>query len=149
MIRKMLCILLLLLAWHTTTACARETSVTQYVEKQLQTNMRLFNSGGIEGARIIRLKVLTTGSDSNLYLMAVFFDAYVQPDTARGVTNLLEASASDRFRELRIYDFDIITIPFDASDNCRPYNAWRTVTRGGKIKEVQELSEEETRAFLQ
>lgn len=149
MIRKMLCILLLLLAWHATTACARETSVTQYVEKGLQTNMLLLNSGGIEGAKIIKIKVLTTGSDSNLYLLAVFFDAYVQPDTARGVTNMLEINAQDRLKELRIYDFDIISIPFDASHDCRPYNAWRTVTRGGKFKEVHELSEEETRAFLQ
>lgn len=149
MIRKMLCILLLLLAWHTTTAFARETSVTQYVEKGLQSNMVLLNSSGIEGARIIKLKVLTTGADSNLYLIAVFFDAYVQPDTARGVTNMLEINAQDRLKELRIYDFDIVSIPFDASDHCRPYNAWRTVTRGGKIKEVHELSEEETRAFLQ
>ncbi len=149
MVRKILCILLLLLAWHTIPACARETSVTQYVEKELQTNMALINSGGIEGARIIRIKVLTTASDSNLYLIAVFFDAYVRPDMARGVTNMIEISAQDRLKELHILNFDIITIPFDASDNCRPYNAWRTVTRGGKIKEVYELSEEETRAFLQ
>ncbi len=152
MIRKMLCILLLLLAWHTTPACARETSVTQYVEKGLQTNIALYNSGGIEGARIIKLKVLTTGQDSNLYLIAVFFDAYLQPDTARGITNLLEISAQDRLKELNILDFDIISIPFDASDasdECRPYNAWRTETRAGRIKNVYELSEEETRAFLQ
>lgn len=149
MIRKMLCMLLLLLAWHTTTACARETSVTQYVEKGLQTNVTVFNSAGIEGARIIKLKVLTTGTDSNLYLIAVFFDSYVQPDTARGTTNLLEISAQDRLKELHIYDFDIISIPIDASDHCRPYNAWRTETRAGKLKNVYELSEEETRAFFQ
>ncbi len=148
MIKKMLCILLLLLAWYATPACARETSVTQYVEKELKSAASLHNLA-LDDAKIIKVKVLTTGQDSNLYLIAVFFYGNIQPDLARGFTNMLEMRASDSLIELHILNFDIITIPFNASDNCKPYNAWRSETRAGKMLNVYELSEEETRAFLQ